>query len=87
MKKYLKFFLVFIIGLLFGLIIHGLIEIPVIFLLTDGLRNLFLKFSWKSWVLIHHIFSIIIEILAVILVFVIYRKYEQDFTKKEKIRD
>jgi len=85
MKKYLEITLVFIIGLLFGLILHGLIEILLIWLLTDGLRNLFLKFSWQTWVLIHHIFSIIIEILAVILVFHIFKKYVKDLSEKETI--
>jgi len=77
MTKYSKTILVIIIGLLLGLIIHGIIEISVILLLTDRFKNLFLRLSWETWVLIHHIFSVIIEILGVVLSFLVYKKFEK----------
>jgi len=67
MTKYLKIFLVLVIGLILGLIIHGLIEIPAIWFLTNYLSDFFFGISWNTWILIHLIFSIIVEILGVAL--------------------
>ncbi len=74
MMKYLKFVLVLIIGLILGLIIHGLIEIPALWLLTNKFSDLFFGTSWSVWVWIHLVFTIIVEILGVFLAFWIFRK-------------
>ncbi|MBZ9572404.1 hypothetical protein KJA15_03675 [Patescibacteria group bacterium] len=77
MRRYLKLTLVIILGLLVGLIIHGVLEILAIWILTTWLNDFFLKVSWSAWFWIHLIFTVIIEILGVILVFKIYKKYEK----------
>lgn len=77
LSDFLKFILVLTIGLLVGIIIHGIIEIPVLWVLTNIFQDFFSKVSWQVWILIHHIFSIIVEILGVFLTFRLYRKYEK----------
>jgi len=72
MTKYLKIFLVLIIGLILGLIIHGLIEIPALWLLTNYLSDLFFGITWSAWLWIHLVFTIIIEILGIVLAFWLY---------------
>ncbi len=74
MKEYLKNTLISVIGLLLGLIIHGLIEIPVIYLLINVFTGLFSRFSWRTWVLIHHILTVVIEVLGLVLAFRIFEK-------------
>lgn len=74
MIKYLKLVLIIVIGLLLGLILHGIIEIMMIWVLTSWLPDLFLAISWNTWLWIHLIFTIIIEILGLALAFWIYRK-------------
>ena len=75
MKKYFEFILIIILGLLVGFIIHGLIEIPALWLLRTRLSDLFARTSWNTWLKIHLIFTIVIEILGIALVFGIYKKY------------
>ena len=75
MSKYLKTILTVIIGSLIGLIIHGAIEIPIIFLLTGPFENLFLSVSWNAWILVHHIFTIIIEVFGIVLAFWAFKKF------------
>lgn len=77
MRKHLRTVLVFLIGTLLGFIIHGVIEILVIFLLINKFQNVFMAFSWKTWVLIHHIFTVIIGILGVILASLAYKKLKK----------
>lgn len=75
MKKYLEITLIIIIGLLLGLLIHGIIEIPAIWILTTWFISFFTSISWGNWLLIHHTFTVIVEILGVFLAFWIYKKY------------
>jgi len=75
MKKYLKITLIIIFGLFIGLIIHGLIEILVIFLLINIFKDFFLKISWGTWLLIHHIFTIVVEILGIVLAFWLDKRF------------
>jgi len=75
MAKYLKLALVLIIGLILGLTIHGLIEIPALWLLTNWLSDFFFGISWNTWILIHLIFTIIVEILGILIAFRFYKKY------------
>ena len=77
MVKSFKLILVFVIGLLLGLIIHGFVEILAIWILTNWLSDFFFGISWSSWLQIHLVFSIIVEILGVALAFWIYKKYEK----------
>lgn len=77
MGKYIKYILIFIIGIILGIIVHGIIEIPAIILLTNNFKELFLRISWSTWILIHNIFTAIIEILGVIFAFWIYKKFEK----------
>lgn len=74
MVKYLKIILVIIIGLLLGLIIHGLIEIPALWFLTNKFGDLFFGVSWNTWVFVHLVFTIVVEILGIFLALWIYRK-------------
>jgi hypothetical protein len=75
--KYLKTVLVVITGLLSGLILHGIIEILAIWILINWLNNLFWAISWSIWLRIHFVFSIIIEIIGVWLVFQIHQRYKK----------
>lgn len=72
-----KFVLVFIIGLLFGLIIHGIVEIVAIWFLLSWLTEFFFKISWSAWYIVHIVSLILAEIIALILVIMLYRKYEK----------
>ena len=74
MKKYLEITFVIIIGLLLGLVIHGIIEILAIWILTNWFISFFTSISWETWLLIHIIFTIIVEILGIFLAFWIYKK-------------
>lgn len=75
MKKYLEIILIIIIGLILGLVIHGIVEILAIWVLTTWLTSFFASISWESWLLIHFIFTIVVEILGVLLAFLGYKKY------------
>ncbi len=75
MSKYLQFSLIIILGLLIGIIIHGLIEIPAIWILVNWLGNLFSAISWPIWLLIHLIFTIICEVLGIVLIFRISKNW------------
>ena len=75
MKKYLEITLIVIIGLLLGLVIHGIVEILAIWILTTWLISFFISIPWGNWLLIHLIFTVIVEILGVFLAFWIYKKY------------
>jgi len=77
MIKYLKIILVVLIGLILGLIIHGVIEILAILILTIWLSNLFLSISWTVWLWIHFVFTVIVEILGIVLAFRIYKKHNK----------
>ncbi len=74
MKKYLENTLIIIIGLLLGLLIHGVVEILAIWILTAWFNSFFASILWGTWLLIHIIFSIITEILGVFLAFWILKK-------------
>ena len=75
MKKYLEITLIIIIGLLLGLLIHGIIEIPAIWILTTWFTSFFISIPWENWLLIHLTFTVIVEILGIFLAFWIYKKY------------
>ncbi len=74
MKKPLEITLVIGIGLLLGFFIHGLIEVIAIWVLANWLTSFFASITWANWLLIHLVFTILVEILGVALVFWIYRK-------------
>ena len=73
--KYLKLALVVVIGLVLGMVIHGVVEILTIWVLTNWLNDFFLGTSWNSWLLIHLIFTIVVGILGIILALQIFKKY------------
>lgn len=56
-----------IVGFLLSFIIHAIIEIPVLFLLMKNFDKFGLGLSWNDWYLIHHILSVIIAVLGIIL--------------------
>lgn len=60
-------FLVFDIGLLVGLVIHGLAELVSIFVLTTIFVDFYLSMSWKAWVFIHNMTLVSSEALGVFL--------------------
>jgi len=78
----IKLFLVFIIGLLFGLILHGLIEIIVEWALLNWFKELFFTIFWRSWSLIIVISMIVFEVLGLAIAFGIYKKYEEPKEQK-----
>ena len=71
-KKFLKYSLLLIIGLLVGFIIHGLIEIPALWLLRTRFIGLLAQIPWPTWLMIHLIFTIIIEILGIVIIYFFY---------------
>ena len=75
MKKHLKTSLLLILGLLLGLVIHGIIEIPALWILMNKLPCLFYIPSWDTWIKIHLVFTIATEILGIVLVLWINKKY------------
>ncbi len=75
MKKYLEIILILIIGLILGLLIHGVVEILAIWVLTTWFISFFTSISWGNWLLTHIVFTIFVEILGVFLAFWIYKKY------------
>lgn len=74
MKKLLEISLVIIIGLILGMVIHGIVEILVIWVLINWFISFFASITWANWLLIHLVFTILVEILGIALVFWIYRK-------------
>lgn len=72
--RHFKIVLVIIIGLISGLIIHGLIEIPALWVLTHWMEDLFFGTNWNVWLWIHLIFTIVIEILGIIIALFVYQK-------------
>lgn len=77
MKKIKKIFgysLILIIGLILGLIIHGLIEIPFLWLLRTRFMALFMEMPWFSWLRIHFAFTVITEILGIAVASLFYKK-------------
>lgn len=60
-------FLVFDIGLLVGLVIHGLAELVSIFALTTIFTDFYLSLSWKAWVFIHNMTLVSSEAVGVFL--------------------
>ena len=77
MRGCLKTTLLVVTGLLLGFIIHGVIEILVIFILTGGLKNFFIRIPWNTWILIHNIFTVVIEILGIFLALWVYNKFDR----------
>jgi len=77
MKKYLELILIIIIGLLLGLVIHGLIEIPIIWLLTTRFNDFFVSLSWNTWLWVHAVFTVVVEIVGIYLAFWLYKKYKK----------
>ncbi len=77
MMKKIKLILVFVIGILLGSTIHGFLEILSIFILLTWLRDVFFGISLNMWIQIDLISFVVIEILTIIGVLLIYRKYEK----------
>jgi len=77
MMKKIKFFLIFVIGLLFGLLVHGLIEIVSIWVLLNWLEDFFYAVSWGTWVWVHLISMIALEIVGLIIAVWIFIRYEK----------
>lgn len=74
MKKIFRYSLLLIIGLLLGFIIHGLIEIPALWLLRTRFISLFMEVPWFAWLRIHWVFTITTEILGIAITSVFYKK-------------
>ena len=83
MIDYLKLALAILIGLLLGLVIHGLIEIPALWILTNWMENLFFGTSWNVWLWIHLVFTIVVEILGIIIALFVFRKCIQKAETKK----
>jgi len=61
---YITLFAIF--GILLSTIIHGLIEVPVIYLLVSDFKKFGLGFTWKQWYDIHFIFTITLGLAGAI---------------------
>lgn len=64
-KKILYIFLWVILGLMFSIIIHAMIEIPIIYILISDFKKYSLGLSWADWYLIHHVGTAILTILGI----------------------
>src|SRR4030042_4814698 len=65
MKKIIYICLATVLMVLLSFIIHALLEMGVIYLLTNDFSRFGLGLSWGQWFLIHYIFTIILLVLAV----------------------
>ena len=74
MKKIFKSSLLLILGLLLGFIIHGLIEIPALWLLRTRFISLFMEIPWLAWLRIHSVFTVTTEILGIAIASSFYKK-------------
>jgi len=74
-QKGIKLILLSVLGLLVGLVLHGLIEIPALWLLRTRFSDLFFQVPWSSWLNIHLTFTIVMEIVGVALTFLVYKKF------------
>lgn len=76
-------------GILLQLIIHGLVEVWYVGLLLKDFSKYGLGLSWNNWFLIHHIATVILLILGILLGFwqgkYWWRKiYEEDIRNLNK---
>lgn len=60
MKKTIYITLFTILGILLSTIVHGLIEVPVIYILVSDFEKYSLGLSWSDWRLVHHIMTVIL---------------------------
>ncbi len=81
-----KIFLIFIIGLLFGFVTHGLLEILAIWILLTWLTSLFFEVSWSTWYWLHIVSVILLEFVGLTLAFLVYVKYEKRGKEEEEER-
>ena len=67
MKKIVYILLFTLLGVLLQFFIHALLEIWYIRLLTSDFQTYGLGLSWTNWFLIHHIATVILLLVGVIL--------------------
>lgn len=89
MKKTVYITSFIFLGILFQLIVHGLLETLCIDLLLKDFSKYGLGLSWNNWFLIHHIATVILLILGILFGFwqgkYWWRKiYEQDIRNLNK---
>jgi hypothetical protein len=73
-KEKFKIFLLFLLGLFIGFFFHAYFETIIIWVLLNFFKNFFLKTPFNLWLLIHLIYSILMEVFGVIFVFWLYKK-------------
>ncbi len=67
MKKIFYITSFIVLGILLSNILHGLLEIPVIFLLISDFEKYGLGLTWSQWYLVHHIGTFILLIGGIAL--------------------
>jgi len=67
MKKFIYITLFIILGIMLSTIVHGLIEVPVIYLLVSDFKRYSLGLIWSQWYLIHHVMTIVLLIGGIAL--------------------
>jgi hypothetical protein len=63
MKKKLYISSWILLGILLSFILHGVVEIPLLFLFSQD-KSWMLGFSWQVWYLIHYIFTFILLVMG-----------------------
>ncbi len=67
MKKTIYITLFIILGIMLSTILHGLIEMPVIYLLVSDFKKFSLGLNWSQWYLIHHIMTVVLLLIGILL--------------------
>jgi hypothetical protein len=65
MKKKIYIFFVVILVVLVQFLLHALVELPVTKLLYLDFATYSLGFSWATWFLIHHVFVVLLFLIAI----------------------
>jgi len=65
-KKTIYIILAAILGFVLNFIVHGAIEIPVLYLFQKDFEKYGLGLDWQIWVLIHHVGSVTLVITGII---------------------
>jgi len=65
-KKTLYITLWVITGIMISFIIHGLIEIPILSLLTKDFEKYSLGIAWEGWLAIHLVLSVLLFLLGIL---------------------
>ena len=86
LKKFIYITCFIITGIMLSTIVHGLIEIPVIYILISDFEKYGLGLSWGQWYIIHHIGTVILLVLGVVLGYFFSVKFwKKTYENKNKL--